>query len=190
MLHHGPHPPRSREKKEIRDVSTFTAQNVRAATRSIKCERQWCHVALATAGPMLIANNIAAYPLHISNSEFPLRISNKCLMSVHTIYNHVKSKICYLCFMQHAWSCYFFFFCYGNVFASLQRLICFCNRVLIAHSAICISDFQNSKAARIVVAYRKIHCRCLGIFQSLARHSAERNLPSPTGKWITVFGLH
>ena len=34
MLDHGPHPPRSREKKEIRDVSTFTAQHVRAATRS------------------------------------------------------------------------------------------------------------------------------------------------------------
>ena len=28
------------ERKEIRDVSTFTAQHVRAATRSIKCERQ------------------------------------------------------------------------------------------------------------------------------------------------------
>ena len=28
------------KRKEIRDVSTFTAQHVRAATRSIKCERQ------------------------------------------------------------------------------------------------------------------------------------------------------
>ena len=60
MLDHGPHPPRSREKKEIRDVSTFTAQHVRAATRLIKCERQLRHVALATAGPMLVANNMAA----------------------------------------------------------------------------------------------------------------------------------
>ena len=109
MLDHGPHPPRSREKKEIRYVSTFTAQHVRAATRSIKCERQWRHVALATAGPMLVANNMAAYPLRINNSVCPLRISNTCLMSVHTIYNHVKSIICYLCFMQHAWSCSFFF---------------------------------------------------------------------------------
>ena len=92
-------------RKEIRDVSTFTAQHVRAATRSIKCERQWRHVALATAGPMLLTNNMAAYPLRISNSVCPLRISNTCLMSVHTIYNHVKSIICYLCFMQHAWSC-------------------------------------------------------------------------------------
>ena len=110
MLDHGPHPPRSREKKEIRDVNTFTAQHVRAATRSIKCERQWRHVALATAGPMLLANNMVAYPLHISNSVCPLCISNTCLMSVHTIYNHVKSIICYLCFMQHAWSCFFFLY--------------------------------------------------------------------------------
>ena len=92
-------------RKEIRDVSTFTAQHVRAATRSIKCERQWRHVALATAGPMLVTNNMAAYPLRISNSVCPLRISNTCLMSVHTIHNHVKSIICYLCFMQHVWSC-------------------------------------------------------------------------------------
>jgi hypothetical protein len=28
------------KRKEIRDVSTFTAQHVRAATRSLKCERQ------------------------------------------------------------------------------------------------------------------------------------------------------
>ena len=28
------------KRKEIRDVSTFTAQHVRTATRSIKCERQ------------------------------------------------------------------------------------------------------------------------------------------------------
>ena len=28
------------KRKEIRDVSTFTAQHVRAATRSIKCEKQ------------------------------------------------------------------------------------------------------------------------------------------------------
>ena len=75
MLDHGPHPPRSREKKESRDVSTFTAQHVRA-----------------TAGPMLVANNMAAYPLGISNSVCPLRISNTCLMSVHTIYNRVTSK--------------------------------------------------------------------------------------------------
>jgi hypothetical protein len=105
MLDHGPHPPRSREKKEIRDISTFTEQHVRAVTRAIKCERQWRHVALATAGPVLVVNNMAAYPLRISNSVCPLRISNTCLMSVHTIYGQVESVICYLCFMQHAWCC-------------------------------------------------------------------------------------
>ena len=89
-------------EKEIRDISTFTAQHVRAATRSIKCERQCRHVALATAGPMQVSNNMAAYPLRISNSVCPLRINNTCLMSVHTIYNHVKSIICCLCFRQHA----------------------------------------------------------------------------------------
>ena len=48
------------KRKEILDVSTFTAQHVRAATRSIKFERQWRHFALATAGPMVVANIMAA----------------------------------------------------------------------------------------------------------------------------------
>ena len=51
------------------------------------------HVALATAGPMLVANNMAAYPLGISNSVCPLRISNTCLMSVHTIYNNLHLRV-------------------------------------------------------------------------------------------------
>ena len=93
------------QSHERRKKKKSTAQHVRAPTRSIKCERQWRHVALATDGPTLLANNMAAYPLRISNSVCPLLISNTCLMSVHTIYNHVKSIICYLCFMQHAWSC-------------------------------------------------------------------------------------
>ena len=76
ILDHGPHPPRSREKKDIRDVSTFTTQHVRAATRSIKCERQRRHVALATASLMLVENTMAVYPLRISNSVCPLRVSN------------------------------------------------------------------------------------------------------------------
>jgi len=90
---------------ERRKKNKSTAQHVRAATRSIKCERQWRHFALATDGLTLLANNMAAYPLRISNSVCPLLISSTCLISVHTIYNHVKSIICYLCFMQHAWSC-------------------------------------------------------------------------------------
>ena len=93
MLDHGPHPQRSREKKGIRDVSTFTAQHVRAATRSIKCERQLRHVALAMAGPMLVSNNMAAYQLGIINSVCPFRIINTCLMSVHTIYNNVNLRV-------------------------------------------------------------------------------------------------
>ena len=98
--------PRTPSTKVTRKERNPWRQHVhRAATRSIKCERQWRHVALATTGPMLVANNMAAYPLRISNSVCPLRISNTCLMSVHTIYNHVKSIICCLCFMQHAWGC-------------------------------------------------------------------------------------
>ena len=81
------------KRKEIRDVSTFTAQHVRAATRLIKCERQWRHVALATAGPMLLANNMVAYPLRISNSVCLLRISNTCVMSVHNIQSRQKHNM-------------------------------------------------------------------------------------------------
>ena len=47
-------------RKEIRNVNTFTAQHARAATRSTKSDRKWRHVALATAGPILVANNMAA----------------------------------------------------------------------------------------------------------------------------------
>ena len=42
---------------------------------------------------MLVANNMAAYPLRISNSVCPLRISNTCLMSVHTIYNNLHLHV-------------------------------------------------------------------------------------------------
>ena len=48
------------KRKEIREVSTCTAQHVRAATQSIKCKRQSRHVALANAGPMVVTNNMAA----------------------------------------------------------------------------------------------------------------------------------
>ena len=98
--------PRTPSTKVTRKERNPWRQHVHRATRPRsyaieKCERQWRHVALATAGPMLVANNMAAYPLGISSSVCPLRISSTCLMSVH----HVKSIICYLCFMQHAWSC-------------------------------------------------------------------------------------
>ena len=61
MLDHGPHPPRSREKKR-----NPWRQHVHRATRS------------------------RSYAIWHKQSY------------------HVKSIICYLCFMQHAWSCYFF----------------------------------------------------------------------------------
>jgi len=98
--------PRTPSTKVTRKERNPWRQHVHRAQRPRRCafencERQWRQFALATAGPMLVANNTAGYPVGTSKSVCQLRISNTCLMRVH----HVKSIICYPCFMQHAWSC-------------------------------------------------------------------------------------
>ena len=79
MLDHGPHPPRSREKKR-----NPWRQYVHRATRprSYAIDKVWEAVTSRCLG----------------NS----RSDTRCKQ-----YGGVKSIICYLCFMQHAWSCYF-----------------------------------------------------------------------------------
>ena len=81
MLDHGPHPPRSREKKR-----NPWRQHVHRATRprSYAIDKVWEAVTSRCLGNGLSDGSWKQY-------------------------GGVKSIICYLCFMQHAWSCYFFF---------------------------------------------------------------------------------
>ena len=83
MLDHGPHPPRSREKKR-----TPWRQHVHRATRprSYAIDKVWEAVTSRCLG---IGNGWS---------------DGRCKQN-----GGVKSIICYLCFMQHAWSCYFFY---------------------------------------------------------------------------------
>ena len=81
-------------EKEIRDVSTFTAQHVGAARRSI-----WRYVTLT-----LRKHVGAARPSIWRDVTLTLRKNQP------SRFKHVTSIICYLCFMQYAWRCAFFFF--------------------------------------------------------------------------------
>ena len=78
MLDNGPHPPRSREKKR-----NPWRQHVHRATRprSYAIDKVWEAVTSRCLGNGR------------SNGSYKQ-------------YGGVKSIICYLCFMQHAWSCY------------------------------------------------------------------------------------
>ena len=76
-------------EKEIRDVSTFTAQHVGAARRSI-----WRDVTLTLRKHVGAARRDVTLTLRKNQ---PSR------------FKHVASIICYLCFMQYAWRCAFFF---------------------------------------------------------------------------------
>ena len=80
MLDHGLHPPRSREKKR-----NPWHQHVHRATRprNYAIDKVWEAVTSRCLG----------------NG----RSDGSCKQ-----YGGVKSIICYLCFMQHAWSCYYF----------------------------------------------------------------------------------
>ena len=80
MLDHGPHPPRSREKKR-----NPWRQHVHRATRprSYAIDKVWEAVTSRCLG-------------------------NGRSDGSYKQYGGVKSIICYLCIMQHAWSCYFF----------------------------------------------------------------------------------
>ena len=79
MLDHRLHPPRSREKKR-----NPWRQHVHRATRprSYAIDKVW-----ETVTSRCLGNG---------------RSDARCKQ-----YGGVKSIICYLCFMQHAWSCYF-----------------------------------------------------------------------------------
>ena len=81
MLDHGLHPPRSREKKR-----NPRRQHVHHTTRprSYGIGKVWEAVTSRCLG----------------NGRSDARCKK---------YGGVKSIICYLCFMQHAWSCYFFY---------------------------------------------------------------------------------
>ena len=100
-------------EKEIRDVSTFTAQHVGAARRSI-----WRDVTLT------------------SWKNQPSR------------FKHVTSIICYLCFMQYAWRCAFFFFLGRPLFLlsrGIQSIINFCILYLPTNSFLFAAELKRGK---------------------------------------------
>ena len=72
---------------ERRKKKKSTAQHVRAATRSIKCERQWRHVALTTAGPIPVTNNMAAYQFSVSAS-YKQCVSDECTYNIQSRQKH------------------------------------------------------------------------------------------------------
>ena len=79
-------------EKEIRDVSTFTAQHVDAARRSI-----WRDVTLTLRKHVGAARRSVWRDVTLTlRKNQPSR------------FKHVTSIICYLCFMQYAWRCVFF----------------------------------------------------------------------------------
>ena len=55
-------------------------------------------------------------------------------------YGGVKNIICYLCFMQHAWSCYFFF---PRLLS--ETLPKFCGPLVGTHSQILITDCSDCR---------------------------------------------
>ena len=72
---------------ERRKKKKSTAQHVRPATRSIKCERQWRHVALETAGPIPFTNNMAAYQFSVSAS-YKQYVSDECTYNIQSRQKH------------------------------------------------------------------------------------------------------
>ena len=72
---------------ERKKKNKSTAQHVRAATRSTKCERQWRHVSLATAGPIPVTNNMAAYQFSVSAS-YKQCVSDECTYNIQSRQKH------------------------------------------------------------------------------------------------------
>jgi hypothetical protein len=77
--------------REIRDVSTCTAQHVGAARQSI-----WSDVTLPWQRPRYQRSGFMAWR-YVAFTKKPTR------------FKHVTSILCYLRFTQYAWRCQFFF---------------------------------------------------------------------------------
>ena len=114
MLDHGLHPPRLREKKR-----NPWRQHVHRATRprSYAIDKVWEAVTSRCLG----------------NGRSDARCKQ---------YGGVKSIICYLCFMQHAWSCYFFIYLYSLILLY------------------CISNITRYNCERYVIPYVRVNLYC------------------------------